>query len=667
MTTLEEVFGPGGLFAQRFPGYEPRPGQVDLANAAAETFREGNVLLGEAPTGTGKSISLLVPGLLEIKKNGGKLIYVTANIALQEQILTKDLPQLRELLPFPFTFEIAKGFSNFVCTDRLDDTDSEIQVGKHRGSQDLELLRELVAFSWERGDLTEFPRELPPQVRRLVTIPSEDCLGKRCPAFDACYPRAARKRFGAADVIVTNYALYFIDMAVKAAGGKGVLPQHRLLVLDEAHNAAELSRQYFGQRVSLGGLKTLLHELRATGRRAEKLGLPQDIEPRLRERAEREAERYFAELSEVRRSKAYRARLDEPEMVDGRELQAALHQAQEAYIQAAMLDGLESEAREFLRGRAESLALKRGVVQHARELDRQGWIAFIDGEPGGRLELASEPISAAEFLRDRLFKDRKKSGGPQGIVLASATLTVPAKEGVSFDYSADRLGLGNADDVEGVAEITVPSPFDFTRSALIVPRGMPDPQDPLFADAAADHLVDLCEAAGGSVLGLYTSYRVMQRGAERLRRLGKWRVLVQGEAPRTELVRRFREDRESVLLGTDSLWEGVDVQGESCVAVLIDRLPFCHFDDPVLDAIKQAEKNWFKGEYLPKAVLEFKQGCGRLIRTRQDYGVIVCLDRRIVTKGYGSKFRKALPEDVRFSERLEDVPELLARFRTRAA
>ena len=662
MTTLDDVFQPGGLLSQRFPGYAPREGQVKLARSYQEVFHETGVVIAEGPTGVGKSAAALIPALLDLHERGGKLVYVTASIVLQEQIVKKDLPSLADVLPFPFTYELLKGFGNYICKNAIEELENKRMMGAASIADDLALVEQILNFDWQKGDVSEFPVELPGRVRSLVTIQSDDCLRKRCLHYDACYPRAAKARAGQSQVIVTNYHLYAIHLSMVAQGMTGIFPDHRLLVLDEFHQAPDIFRTFFGTRVSPFGAKAISAELDAQGQRAEKLGLPPEIDPQLKRNIHRAAEAFGDSLERVRKDKGYSARLKRAGQLPDQELEGLLRTAAQRY-QVAASQNINSDAADFLRKRALKSLEYASLIRRARELgeDSVGWIFYVE-ESGKSRALVGEPVSVAEMLGEKLFA--KTAPGPKAIVCCSATLATGSGDS-AFDYAAQRSGL----DRPGVecSEVLVESPFDFSRTALVVPKGLPDPGDRFrkseYQDAVANSLIELVGACEGRVLGLFTSYDNLEVATRRLRGVGLgYPVYRQGELPRGELIRRFKEERHSVLLGTSSLWEGIDIQGDSCVAVMIDKIPFEHMDDPVLDAIKAEDPEWFKNYYLPKAVVDFKQGFGRLIRTTSDYGVVVCCDRRLTTKGYGKSFLKALPKGVGISDSLEDVPGLLERF-----
>ncbi len=657
-TSLEQVFGPTGLLAQKFPGYMDREGQIKLTKACENTYKNGGILLGDAGTGTGKSFAYLVPGILDVIKNGGKLVIVTSNIALQEQIIKKDLPFLRELLPEPFTFGIAKGFGNYVCKQAIDQADADRMMSKKACylPEDQALLEQVLLHEWVEGDLSEFPTELPHSVKKLVVIQSEDCLGKQCPHHHDCYPKQAKKRFADAQVIVTNYHMYAIELALKLGGSeKGILPEHRLVVFDEAHQFSHLARSYFGDSCTSGSINHLVAELDATGTRASKLGIPKGIDPKLKSAIKRESDSFFESLASLKKDETlYQARLNRPNLIDGEELAKLLDQASVLLSQVA--ENLMEDGRKFLGGRADKIAKKAALIRAARELNRKGWIYYIDG--GDRAELKSEPISVAEFLKQALWN---RDSNPRAKVLCSATLATGTGND-AFNYASEQLGLDET--VQNVDEIIVESPFDFARCVFVVPSELKDPSDKQYArrfpQDVAFTLASLATQVGGRTMGLFTSYANLRIAKEYLRKNTDMRVLEQGTIPRTTLIRMMKENPDNtVLLGTESFFEGVDIPGTALTAVLIDKIPFKHVNDPLLDAIKSQNPGdkwgWFNKYYVPEALVKFRQGFGRLIRSVSDYGVVVCCDSRIIRKPYGKQFRRAIPQGTKFSQNLTSV------------
>lgn len=692
---IDDVFGSGGLFAQAFPGYEARQGQVDLARAVDVAIREGVPAIAEGPTGTGKSVAYLVPlvwhltqgreGLLarrpapppppegplsdldsdeaadrpegEEGPEPPRALVATANIALQEQVIRKDVPLLQGLLPWRFTAALAKGRSNYLCLDRHDDTAGELVLEPLRDHDDRAQWLEIArwAATTGTGDFSELPFELRSSLRPKLSVSADDCVGPTCPRRADCFPQKAKRAVKRADIIVANYHLLFAHLALAAEGAQ-LLPRFDVVVLDEAHAAADIARDFFGFRVTPGALRHAARLLVAPKGKSKKGFLP-TIDPELRAEIDRLSDGFFSELRDHRRSPRYYARLSEPDVAEAAPLCEALRKAATLY-QATADKGEAAPPRqaELLRAGRRARILAGDVERAIGLLDPKREIYFVEEEDRGpgvpsRIALCGAPLDPAPLLRATLFESPELTT----VVATSATLATSRGDD-AFDYAVRQLGA------EAATELLVDSPFDLRRQALtIVPRDAPDPKAKDFAEQLAPLVVRVVELARGRTLGLFTSRRGLRVAAEAVRaELGdRYSILVQGEAPRTQLVERFRKDVSSVLLGTRSFWAGVDVPGEALSCVVIDKVPFDPPDDPIADAMdEKLGRKCFVEWAIPRAATELRQGFGRLIRSKQDRGVVVILDRRLVLKPWGKKLRRALPETA-FSEDLEDVGRFL--------
>lgn len=617
--TVGKLFGEDGVFANAFTGYQPRQSQIELAEEILRGMSEGGRLLAEAPTGVGKSVGYLTPAILRVG-NAERTLVVTANIALQEQLCRKDLPTLKRVLPSDLRFEFAliKGVSNYLCRLKLDES------VKRQGARALQKI-----IDWDEetqtGDLSEFPDFLADDDRRSVVTSSEECLGYKCPKFGVCHIKAARNQAAAAQVVVTNYHLFFADLVVRALTQQSILPDYDHLVWDEAHKAAEIARDFLGTRMTRGSMRNPVAFLRRCGQLGE----------RESQALESTASFFFEELETFRKSELYKARLRAELPIEWGTLEGRLK------VAARMLE--EQTAREEnpvmterVRKAAEQSANMALTLRDTATLGKDSFVYWIDPPEGrGSAALCSGPLDVSSYLREQVFQaERIKS-----VACVSATLTT----GGSFDLFERELGA------DGARKLEVPSPFDWARQALVVvPPGIPDPSDKKrFPEAMAGAVLDVARAAGGRTLGLFTSYRNLELAAKTMRAAGvPWKVLVQGEGPRTQLVDEFRRDVSSVLLGTASFWEGVDVQGEALSCVVMDKLPFESPDDPFVDALDAKRRDYFVRYAVPRAIVAFRQGIGRLIRTTTDRGVAVILDQRVYSKPYGRRFISALPNGV---------------------
>lgn len=673
---IDQVFGPTGYLSQRFPGYAPRDGQVALTRAVDRAIAEQGHLLAEAPTGTGKSLAYAVPAIHHARRKEQRAILVTANIALQEQLVRKDLPLLKEILPEPFTYALLKGWSNYLCVDRLEEgapgeLDPQYQDVNDKIAE--------WALGTATGDMSELPFEPPKAVWSRFSISSDDCIGKDCEYFDRCHPHRARQRAFESDVVVTNYHLFFADMKVRelTEGHASLLPDYGIVVFDEGHKAVDIARDFFGFRI--------------TERMVQRAGslLPSGQKDRL----SYVAEQFFAKLLNYRRAGTYKARIKQQNCVKADEICTSLADAENTYmgILSTMPDVEEMDAKErkyakkimtrcIRVGQIRSdinLAMRlyqlpkrpwsphpdnvagappeatwyfsnpaRGgdnSVMSEKQLARYEDVFFIE-EDKGAAALCGKPISVAETLRKKLFN------GPASVSVTSATLATNG----TFNFAIEELGI------QKTAALIAQSPFDWKNQALLVlPQDVPEPSDPRFVTTAAQKCAETIELARGRTLALFTSYKNLNAAHERALRTG-YRILRQGDMPRTRLIDEFRKDVNSVLMGVESFWAGVDVPGESLSCVFIDKLPFTTPDDPVMDALQEREREWFMKYSVPRAIIAFKQGFGRLIRTMDDRGVVVVLDRRISTKFYGRHFIASLPP-VQQSGDLADVRRFLER------
>ena len=629
---LAEFFGETGLLSHRFEGYAPRQGQVRMAQAVERVLADGGQLLVEAPTGTGKSLAYLVPAALDHASSDRRVLVVTGNIALQEQLVGKDLPLLAELLPGGLDFALLKGRRNYLCLRQLTRSRAVGSLRSTDSSEDQEVLRKIDewAHRTEHGDVSELPFEASPALWARFSTHADECLGKQCPSYGACYVRKAKQRATEAAVVVSNYHLLFAHLVVHEATGEDrVLPPFDIAILDEAHKAADIARDFFGFRVSHAALRRIARPLEDMGAFI------------LARQLRQEGGTFCDALAELYRSRAYSVRLRQPSAVSCDRIVKLLERAARE-CRKGTETAREDLALRLTRNERRSLDIARRIEAGLSLADPNA-VCFIELDRDGRGVLCSKPIEVGPRIKAGLF-DRVHAS-----VVTSATLST----GGSFTLVESELGLA------APARLVVSSPFDFaTRVLLVVPEDLPDPTEPAWRACVARHVQEIVELAEGRTLALFTSYQSLDGAHKRLDGCD-YRVLRQGEQPRTALVEAFQADTGSVLLGTDSFWTGIDVPGETLSCVVIDRLPFLSPEDPVLDAIRQRDRQWFMNYGLPRAVLTFKQGFGRLIRSVDDRGVVVVLDRRLVCKPYGRIFLRSLP-NVRRSRQLTDVASFLS-------
>jgi ATP-dependent DNA helicase DinG len=665
---IEQVFGAGGIFAGAFAQYEARAGQVKAARAVDRAIQEGQNLLAEAPTGVGKSIAYGVPASWWAAKENDqrsalglprrRVVIVTANIALQEQLVGKDLPMLAKLMPWRFSFALLKGMQNYACLDRFDDTGAERMMVTVPDERRQLLAVEKWIATTEKGDLSELPFELAQRIRQLVVVGQDDCLGKACPRRDDCFGRKARRASQDADIVVTNFHMFFLDLKLRmvSEGAASVIPDYDVVVFDEAHKAADIARDFFGFRVTRGQVLAAARLLWADAT-PEKPEVR--IDSALKAHIAELGSAYFRAIARYAHSEAYVSRIQEKRAVPSDELEQALRLAASAYgeYQRNASPGaarMQELTHAIARCEVIADALRSARLLEGQERGNAYFIEALENADYGKLVM--KPLSVADKLRTHLFE----SAGVRAVVMMSATLTVSGR----FDFAASELGCETAD------EIVAESPFDWASQCLMVQptlrtggRSIPMPTATTFADEIAQGMVDVAEASDGRMLGLFTSYRVMDRAHRAFLARG-WgeRVMRQGEQPRTQLVQRLKDEPGMVLLGVESFWAGIDVPGDALSVVAIDRLPFPNPDDPLLDAFETVHRGrGFKDYSLPRAVIALRQGFGRLIRTATDRGVVVVFDRRLTEKGFGRSFLKSLPAGVRMSRDFEDIGRFLQR------
>jgi ATP-dependent DNA helicase DinG len=637
---VRECFGAGGLLARHFPNYEPRVGQVELAYSVDEAMTKGFNTVVEAPTGTGKSIGYGMPAALHAAR-GENTVIVTANIALQEQLYHKDLPLLAKVLPWKFTYALAKGVGNYLCLDMFDETTNDMILSGFVGNRaEREQWDQVVTWRAKTttGDLSELPFEPLPSTRFKMTVVAEDCLGSKCAQHGECFSQKARGAAKSAQVVVTNYALFFADLVMKRSGANGVLPKYTHVVFDEGHQAAELARGFLGFRVTRGGIamatKLLDHKQGATSKRGP---LPV-INEQLRKRVIAAGDVLFASLTKHYHSSEYSIRFQRKWDADmhgqAKALCGLLEQAGKELREAAVLPGITGERAHELHAMAGRCAKTAVNIMQVADMSDDEWIYFME-EENDRIALKGNPISVAEYLRENLFEYKQADAPVKSVTVTSATLATTVDD---FEFIGEQLGIRDAE------RLSVLSPFDIAANTLLVCPPMPSPQHDRFIASVAERVLDVLDEVGGRTLCLFTSHRVMNAVYEMVRRETKFPLMKQGEAPRTQLIDRFKRDIESVLFGTESFWAGVDVPGESLSCVIIDKLPFPNISDPLQDVLKARHgKDYFNKVSVPHALLEFRQGAGRLIRTMNDRGVIVVLDSRITEKGYGKQFVRVFP------------------------
>lgn len=634
----DDVFGNEGPLARAIPGYTVRPEQIGMARAVDHALRTRGRLVVEAGTGTGKTFAYLVPAL----SCGLRVVISTGTRTLQDQLFARDLPTVAAALGRPVRIALLKGRANYLCRHRLELAEQQATMNGLPREVALALPKVRTwAATTRHGDIAEFALlgESSP-VWPWVTSTRENCLGTECPAFDRCHVVQARREAQAADVIVVNHHLLMADLLLKEEGFGDLLPSADAVIIDEAHQLADVAAMFLGFSVSTRQLQALTRDLAAEGLRSAQQ--PDMTHPQTIERLASELHDAFAEVpdrGEIERWPTPAFECLERVQVSLEDLARSLAASEHA--------GLVS-----IRERAQETARRLRIVLEGEQGEPDGvrWLQ----RSSTNLSWHYAPIDVATPL-SRLI------GAHAGAwICASATLAVAD----DFSHFMRRVGIKEAHTE------CFGSPFDFREQALLyLPRGLDAPASSRHTRQVVEAALPVLAASGGRAFLLFTSYRALREAREHLsRRLGPqppYPILVQGDAPRDLLLTRFRELGNAVLLGTSSFWEGVDVKGAALSVVVIDKLPFAVPDEPVLKArlaaIERAGGNAFFDEQVPQAVIALKQGVGRLIRDRDDFGVVVLCDERVRSRGYGRIFLDSLPP----MPRTDRLPEVCAFLRTK--
>jgi ATP-dependent DNA helicase DinG len=642
---IERLFGPGGPLGPAVGGFRPRKSQTEMAKAIADAIAKQQTLIAEAGTGTGKTFAYLVPALLW----GGKTIVSTGTKNLQDQLFLRDIPTIRSALQAPVSVALLKGRSNYLCHYNLERT---LQNGRMTSREDVGYLREIQRFlkmtsTGDKAELARVPENA--LVWNLVTSTRENCMGQECQYYQDCFVMKARREAQQADVVVVNHHLFFADVALKDTGVAELLPSANTVIFDEAHQLPDTATLFFGDSVSTSQILELCRDVLAEGLAHARDGAEWAKVVTPVEKAARDLRLTFAQDI---------VRMSLPQIAPSSDFFPALQTLKDEL--AGMLAVLEKNAERAetieqcrVRGNELSARLEAWKFDPKAKVTPGEEAVFWVEAFQSSLQLHKTPLSIAPIFNGQ------REGVPRSWIFTSATLAVKN----DFTHFAQQLGLENE-----VAR-NWPSPFNYEEQGILyVPQGLPDPNSMGYTDAVLDAALPIIEAAGGRTFLLCTTLRAVKRAADRLRdefdkRGLKFPLFVQGDRGRTELLDQFRKAGNGVLIGSQSFWEGVDVRGDALSLVIIDKLPFAPPDDPVLAArIEVMERqglNGFMGHTLPEAIINLKQGAGRLIRDEADRGVLMLCDPRVISKPYGRRIWQSLPP----FKRTREAAEVIAFFR----
>ncbi|MBL7102362.1 MAG: ATP-dependent DNA helicase [Desulfobacteraceae bacterium] len=635
--TIQDILGPDGMLARSLQGFEFRPSQLRMALLAEDSIRKKIPALIEAGTGTGKTFGYLVPVIL----SGKKSVISTGTKNLQEQIFFKDIPLLSKATRVKIDAVMMKGRENYLCLHKYHQYIAQPSLLKTPRTEKIERLKEWLKKTefGDRGEISWLPDD--DDLWNSLTCSSDQCLGSDCISFDVCFLGKLRNRAARAKIIIVNHHLFFADLKVKMGGFGEIIPRFQVAIFDEAHTIEEIATSYFGDSISTKQLTDLVKDLQEVAKGVK--GVEKDKLKRCVNGIQAGSEFLKGALEGY----GEKGRLDQkalsglsegPAREIGRVLKSVYGDSGLKGLNHAPLQPLLDRARELDR-LLEEILKKRG----------SNWLNWYEKRKR-TVVLYSSPLDISDSMNELLY------GSVESVLFTSATLSTNR----TFDYIRSRLGLP----AEALQEIC-PSHFDFeTQTMLYIPRKLPLPNAPGFGSDVAKEIMKILERTEGRALVLFTSYLNLNVAYQILKEKSPYTIYRQGDAPRSVLLDRFREDVHSVLLATGSFWQGVDVPGEALSCLIIDKLPFDSPGEPIvaarIDAIRSRGGNPFMEYQVPSAIISLKQGLGRLIRKGSDRGILSVLDVRIMTSRYGRFFLESLPH-IPVSHDLSDIVRFFER------